>query len=170
MDGSIFTTELLCTTMYGLKVPSSVIGKTGSPVGGVDAVGAVGDRGAREQQGAQIAQVTHAGLTRRAFTAGRDERQHHVVAGLDVPSTPGPTSVTMPAPSWPPSTGKPAIGMSPVTRWWSEWHMPEASIWILTSSLTGSPISISSIDHGWLNSQMRAPFVFIRMCLPLELR
>jgi hypothetical protein len=27
--------------------------------------------------------------------------------------------------------------------------------------LTGSPISISSTDHGWLNSQMRAPFVFI---------
>lgn len=31
-------------------------------------------------------------------------------------STPGPTSVTMPAPSCPPSTGKPAIGMPPVTR------------------------------------------------------
>ena len=32
IDGSIFTTELLCTTMYGLKVPSSVIGKTGWPL------------------------------------------------------------------------------------------------------------------------------------------
>src|SRR5258705_12628201 len=50
--------------------------------------------------------------------------------------------------------------MPPVTRWWSEWNIPVASLWILTSSLTGSPISISSIDHGWLNSQMRAPFVF----------
>ena len=28
IDGSIFTTELLCTTMYGEKVPSSVIGNT----------------------------------------------------------------------------------------------------------------------------------------------
>ena len=83
-------------------------------------------------------------------------------------STPGPTSVTMPAPSCPPSTGKPPIGMPPVTRWWSEWHIPDASIWILTSSLTGSPISISSIDHGWLNSQMRAPFVFIASCFPSE--
>ena len=80
-------------------------------------------------------------------------------------STPGPTSVTMPAPSCPPSTGKPAIGMPPVTRWWSEWHIPAASIWIFTSSLTGSPISISSIDHGWLNSQMRAPLVFIAILL-----
>src|SRR3954463_6205943 len=79
-------------------------------------------------------------------------------------STPGPTSVTMPAPSWPPSTGKPAIGMPPVTRWWSEWHIPAVSIWILTSSRTGSPISISSMDHGLLNSQMRAPFVFIATC------
>jgi hypothetical protein len=33
MDGSIFTTELLCTTMYGLNVPSSVIGMTGVPSG-----------------------------------------------------------------------------------------------------------------------------------------
>ena len=31
MDGSIFTTELLCTTMYGLNVPSNVIGMTGVP-------------------------------------------------------------------------------------------------------------------------------------------
>src|SRR5271170_1487839 len=75
-------------------------------------------------------------------------------------STPGPTSVTIPAPSCPPSTGKPIIGIPPVTRWWSEWHMPAASIWILTSSLWGSPISISSMDHGWLNSQISAPLVF----------
>src|SRR6202000_2593165 len=75
-------------------------------------------------------------------------------------STPGPTSVTMPAPSWPPRTGKPPIGMPPVTRWWSEWHMPAASIWILTSSFCGSPISISSIDQGWLNSQISAPLFF----------
>ena len=40
--------------------------------------------------------------------------------------------------------------------------MPAASIWILTSSFRGSPISISSIDHGWLNSQISAPFVFMK--------
>src|SRR5258708_15088350 len=83
-------------------------------------------------------------------------------------STPGPTSMTMPAPSCPPHQGKPGMRMPPVIRWWSEWHMPDASIWIFTSSLRGSPISISSTDHGWLNSQSNAPFVFIS-CLPLPL-
>ena len=38
--------------------------------------------------------------------------------------------------------------------------MHAAAIWIFTSWLTGSPISISSMDQGWLNSQMSAPFVF----------
>ena len=32
IDGSIFTTELWCTTMYGEKVPSSVIGNTFWPL------------------------------------------------------------------------------------------------------------------------------------------
>ena len=32
MDGSIFTTEARCTTMYGENVPSSVIGKTFWPL------------------------------------------------------------------------------------------------------------------------------------------
>ena len=47
--------------------------------------------------------------------------------------------------------------------------MPAASIWILTSSLTGSPISISSMDHGWLNSQINAPFVFTVDLTPFRL-
>ena len=75
-------------------------------------------------------------------------------------STPWPTSVTMPAPSWPPSTGKPehrdaaghqvVVGVAHARR----FHLD------LDFVLCGSPISISSIDHGWLNSQISAPFVF----------
>ena len=51
---------------------------------GLDPEGAVGDRRAVEQARAEVAQVAHAGLTRRTPPAGRDERQHHVVAGRDV--------------------------------------------------------------------------------------
>ncbi len=83
MDGSIFTTELLCTTMYGLKVPSSVIGKTGCPLAWmrwVPSDTAVPPR----RYGAQIAEVAHARLTGRTRAAGRDERQHDVVAGREV--------------------------------------------------------------------------------------
>ena len=56
-------------------------------LGGVHAVRAVGHRGAAEQPGAQVAQVAHAGLTRRTLTAGRDERQHDVVTGCEVLDT-----------------------------------------------------------------------------------
>ena len=47
-------------------------------------VGAVGDRRAGQQSGTEVAQVAHAGLTRRTFAARRDEREHDVVAGRDV--------------------------------------------------------------------------------------
>ena len=51
---------------------------------GLDAEGAVGHGRAAEQAGAQVAQVAQPGLTRRTLAAGRDERQHHVVARGDV--------------------------------------------------------------------------------------
>ena len=51
---------------------------------GLDAVGAVTDRLAAQQSRAQVAQVAHAGLTGRTRPAGRDERQHDVVADGEV--------------------------------------------------------------------------------------
>ncbi len=39
------------------------------------------------RQRSEVAQVAQALLTRRTFTAGRDERQHDVIAGLDVVDT-----------------------------------------------------------------------------------
>ncbi len=70
-----------------------------------------------------------------------------------------PTSVTMPEPSWPPTTGNmdftPIISrtsgvwlMSPVRRCSSEWHMPDQTIFTLTSRLPGGSISISSVFQG----------------------
>ncbi len=51
---------------------------------GLDPEGAVRDGRAVEQARAKVAQVAQTGLTRRTPAAGRDERQHHVVAGCDV--------------------------------------------------------------------------------------
>src|SRR5580693_2323132 len=70
-----------------------------------------------------------------------------------------PTSVTMPEPSWPPTTGNmdftPIISrtsgvwlISPVRRCSSEWHMPDHTIFTRTSRLPGGSISISSVFHG----------------------
>ncbi len=70
-----------------------------------------------------------------------------------------------PDPSWPPITGKDGMGVAPVTMWWSEWHIPAASMRICTSPATGSPISISSTDHGSLRPHRIAPLVFICIAL-----
>ena len=70
-----------------------------------------------------------------------------------------PTSVTMPEPSCPPTTGNmdftPIISstsgvwlMSPVRRCSSEWHMPDQTIFTRTSRLPGGSISISSVFQG----------------------
>src|SRR3954453_15682035 len=56
---------------------------------GLDAERAVGDGGAVEQSGAQIAEVAQPRLTRRTLAARGNERQHHVVAGGNV-LDPGP--------------------------------------------------------------------------------
>ncbi len=57
--------------------------------------------------------------------------------------TPLPTASTYPAPSWPPTIGSGA-GRSPVTRCSSEWHIPDAANFTLTSPGSGSARSTSS--------------------------
>ena len=84
IDGSIFTTELLCTTMYGLKVPSSVIGKTGWPSGVVTRLVPSETAGPPSSPAPRSHRLRSPRLTRRTLAARRDERQHHVVAGCDV--------------------------------------------------------------------------------------
>ena len=101
--------------MYGLKVPSSVIGMTGVP-------SVAWMRWVLSETAvpcSSIAPRSH----RLRIPAWHDGHEPHDGMNDSTtwspgsrPSTPGPTSVTIPAPSWPPSTGKPAIGMSPVTR------------------------------------------------------
>jgi hypothetical protein len=71
--------------------------------------------------------------------------------------TPGPTSITTPAPSWPRMIGyccQPSIStmagsmaMSPVTMCSSEWHMPLAVNFTRTSPALGGSSSISSITY-----------------------
>src|ERR1700761_7164474 len=69
-----------------------------------------------------------------------------------------PTDLTTPAPSCPPMQGS-RIGMSPVTRWSSEWHMPDACNSIRTSVAFGASSSMVSIDHGVLRSNRTAACV-----------
>src|ERR1700761_742894 len=76
----------------------------------------------------------------------------------DSHDTCSPTVLTTPAPSWPPMQGS-RIGMSPVTRWSSEWHMPEACSSISTSVAFGSSSSMVSIDHGVFRSNRTAACV-----------
>ncbi len=58
--------------------------------------------------------------------------------------TPGPSASTMPAPSWPSTTG-PCRSHSPSRTWRSEWQTPEASIRTRISPARGSSSSRSSI-------------------------
>src|SRR5271156_4035206 len=55
------------------------------------------------------------------------------------------------------------IGMSPVTRWSSEWHMPDACSSTNTSVAFGSSSSMVSIDHGVLRSNKTAAWVCIKI-------
>src|SRR6266568_2408605 len=85
----------------------------------------------------------------------------------DSPETPGPTSSTTPAPSWPPTTGN-GIGTSPVTRWWSDRQSPEAASPTSTSPSPGGSRSTSSTLHFSLSPHSRAACVFIATPLRLE--
>ena len=89
----------------------------------------------------------------------------------------GPTSVTMPEPSWPPTMGNmdltPIISstsgvwlMSPVRRCSSEWHMPDHTILTRTSRLPGGPISTSSVFQGSFSPAHTAARVVVIAVLP----
>lgn len=68
--------------MYGLNVPSSVIGKTGCPLAWMRWVPSDTAVPVRKIH-AQIAEVAHARMTGRTCAAGRDEGQHNVVAWIE---------------------------------------------------------------------------------------
>ena len=125
-------------------------------VGGVDAVGAVGDGGASSP--APRSQRLRRPWSDKTDTlpAGRDERHDHVVAdgdALDTPHRPRRRRRRLRAPS----TGKRNIGMPPVTKVMVGVAHARRFHLDLDSPFFGSPISISSIFQGWLNSRMSAP-------------
>src|SRR6185295_19741663 len=74
----------------------------------------------------------------------------------------GPTSITTPAPSWPPMHGGSLVtpARSPVTTCSSLWHIPLAANLTSTSPAFGGSRSISSTLHGVLRSHRIAAFVF----------
>src|SRR3984885_2770083 len=80
----------------------------------------------------------------------------------DSHDTCSPTDLTTPAPSCPPMQGS-RIGMSPVTRWSSEWHMPEACSSTSTSVAFGASSSMVSTDQGVLRSNRTAAWVCTEM-------
>src|SRR3954452_2504013 len=79
--------------------------------------------------------------------------------------TPGPTASTIPAPSWPPTTGKRIIA-SPLWMWSSEWHSPAAMNLMRTSLGRGSSSSSSVISHGLPGSRQTAARVVMLIGTP----
>ena len=77
-------------------------------------------------------------------------------------NTPAPTSMTMPAPSWPPISGGSGVApaRSPVTRCSSLWHMPLATILTNTSPAFGGSSSISSTLQAVFRALRIAALVF----------
>ncbi len=65
--------------------------------------------------------------------------------------TSGPTSSTVPEPSWPRMIGT-GIGTPPVCTVRSEWHTPLASICTRTSRAPSAGSVSSSMTSGWLYS------------------
>src|SRR3954451_5747468 len=79
--------------------------------------------------------------------------------------TPSPMASTMPAPSWPPTTGKRIIA-SPFWMWSSEWHSPAAMNLMRTSLSRGSSSSSSVISHGLPGSRQTAARVVMLIGTP----
>src|SRR5215472_11647894 len=79
--------------------------------------------------------------------------------------TPGPTSATMPAPSWPstPGGGK---GRSPSRVIASVWHTPVATICTRTSPGPGGSSSTSSTLNGLYSFSETAAVTLMRVSLP----
>ena len=100
---------------------------------------------------AQLGQRPHAGMNpNTTWSPGATEK------------TPGPTSITTPAPSWPPMHGGSLVApaRSPVTTCSSLWHIPLAASLTSTSPVFGGSSSISSTLHGVFLSHRIAAFVF----------
>src|SRR6187402_1968782 len=75
--------------------------------------------------------------------------------------TPGPTSTTMPAPSWPKITGNNPSGSPPERVNSSVWQTPEAFISTSTSPVLGPARSTVVTSRGWPAFQATAARVFI---------
>ncbi len=91
---------------------------------------------------------------------GRVERDD-VVALLRRDVTPGPTSTTTPAPSWPKITGNSPSGSAPERVNSSVWQTPVALISTSTSPAFGPSSSTSSITSGLPASYATAARVFM---------
>src|SRR5882672_7611718 len=76
--------------------------------------------------------------------------------------TPGPTSTTMPAPSWPKITGNRPSGSAPERVNSSVWHTPEALISTSTSPAFGPARSTVTISSGLPAASASAARVFMR--------
>src|SRR5580765_3750595 len=76
--------------------------------------------------------------------------------------TPGPTSSTMPAPSWPKITGNSPSGSAPERVNSSVWQTPVALISTSTSPAFGPSRSTSSITSGLPAAYATAARVFMR--------
>src|SRR5690606_6989399 len=75
--------------------------------------------------------------------------------------TPGPTSTTTPAPSWPRIAGKIPSGSAPLRVNASVWQMPVALISTRTSPARGPSRSTSVMERGALAAVATAAGVFI---------
>ena len=75
--------------------------------------------------------------------------------------TPGPTSTTTPAPSWPRMAGNSPSGSAPDRVKSSVWQMPVALISIRTSPALGPSRSTSTISSGLPASKATAARVFM---------
>src|SRR5579859_6319557 len=75
--------------------------------------------------------------------------------------TPGPTSTTIPAPSWPKITGKSPSGSAPERVNSSVWHTPLARISINTSPALGPPRSTVTTSSGLPAAYAMAALVFM---------
>src|SRR6187399_2578091 len=82
---------------------------------------------------------------------------------------PGPTSTTLPAPSWPNTTGKSPSGSPPERVNSSVWQTPDALISTSTSPVLGPARSSVTTSSGWPAFQPMAARVFIlRSPLPVS--
>ena len=130
---------------------------TGVPSTG-EPVAARSSTGAGEQAGAEVAEVLHARW--RTSGSGRSRAGTRRRRGRR-PRSPwcsGRPRRRCRRPRGRRRTGRCATGMSPVAKWSSEWHMPEAAIltWI---ALTGSSTSTSTTSYLPGADRMIAPRV-----------